>query len=51
MIFSQDESNLLIYNSLLLIGFTPSVLESEKNVPRSLNSRDDASSKDRVFLF
>ena len=33
-----------------IICFSPSILDYEKNVLRTLNSRDDASLKDRAFF-
>ena len=33
-----------------IIGFSPSILDYEKNVSRTLNSRDDNSLKDRNFF-
>ena len=33
-----------------IIGFSRSILDYEKNVSRTLNSRDDASLKDRAFF-
>ena len=33
------------------IVFSPSILDYEKNVSRTLNSRDDSSLKERDFLF
>ena len=46
MIFLQYDRNLLFCNR-----FTHSILEPEKNVARTLNSRDDAFPKDRAFDF
>ena len=34
-----------------IIGLTPSILDSEKNVSRTLNFPDDATPRDRAYLF
>ena len=44
MIFSQDDGHLLFYDR-----FYPTILESEKNVSRTLDYRDGAFPKDRAF--
>ena len=50
MIFSQDGSNLLFFKDWT-VDFTHAILNSEKNLSRTLNSPDDASQKDQAFLY